>query len=81
MRALSAVATLAIALWLGAVVGGCFRMPPCDCPAVRAIDPGHMVITRSEKRPELVGAEVEVTADAVTIKHGNEWVTFAATRR
>ncbi|HEY5927329.1 MAG TPA: hypothetical protein VIV11_36830 [Kofleriaceae bacterium] len=81
MRGGSAVVTLAIALWIGAVLGGCFGRPPCECPAMRAIDPGHMVITRSEKRPELVGGEVEVTADKVTITVGDERVVFAVTRR
>ena len=69
IRALSTFAVVALAIWLGSLLGACGAFRPCSCPPARSITPGTWTITRSPERPELLGGVVEAEPGKVVLRY------------
>jgi hypothetical protein len=83
MRSLSAVACVAVAAWLGSVLGGCLSAAAeCEsrCRSMPGIAPATLRIT-SSSRPELVGGEVEIQSlpRRVIVRYADQQLVFSGT--
>ena len=77
-----AVVALGLVALIAGVVVGASGCDDCDCSSVPVL--GRDVVTDSEQRPELIGAELEATEETIEIRYtladASQWqVIYAVT--